>query len=83
MIIELRNPFSVITTKGRGRALALVDHGPDVALQILVEHAETGELTQAKLTEMKSTSVYVSGVPQDKGVRSCRCHRFRRIPDGF
>jgi hypothetical protein len=60
MIVELTMPFGVKTSHGKGRAIAYVLHDAD--LQVLVEHAD-GELACMPLKDLKSTSIYVTGVP--------------------
>ncbi len=61
MITELRSPFSVMAPKGKGRAIAFIDHQTGNPVKILVEYLDGGELAEVALSELKSTSVCVIG----------------------
>ena len=63
MITELKNQPSVeVKGKGSGLGIALVDHGPDHEL-VMVVLLKTGEITAEKLPALVGTGVYMAGQP--------------------
>ena len=50
MITELRSPFSVMAPKGKGRAIAFIDHQTGNPVKILVEYLDGGELAGVALS---------------------------------
>jgi hypothetical protein len=67
MIVELKNPITLeVSGKGPGLGIALIDHGPDHELVVVVS-LKTGEITAEKLSSLKGIGVYVTGqtVAQD------------------
>lgn len=66
MITELKSPFAVQTARGPGRAIAYIMQ--DAGLCVLIEHAD-GLLTAEQLGDLKSTSVYVTGVPHEAATK--------------
>ncbi len=64
MIVELKNQVPVeVTGKGPGLAIALVDHGPEFDLVVVVS-LKSGAITAEKLSSLKSIGVYVTGQQQ-------------------
>jgi hypothetical protein len=56
-----KNQISVeVTGKGPGLGIALVDHGPDFELVVVVS-LKSGEITAEKLSSLKGIGVYVTG----------------------
>ncbi len=61
MIVELKNQVPVeVAGRGPGLAIALLDHGPDHELVVVVS-LKTGEIVTEKLSGLTSISVYVTG----------------------
>jgi hypothetical protein len=60
MITELKNQIAVeVAGKGPGLGIALVDHGPDHDIVVLVS-LKTGEITAEKLSSLTGIGVYVN-----------------------
>jgi hypothetical protein len=61
MIAELKNQIAVeVAGRGPGLGIALVDHGPDHDLVVIVA-LKSGEITAEKLSSLKGIGVYVTG----------------------
>ena len=61
MITELKNQITLeVAGKGPGLGIALVDHGPDHELVVVVQ-LKTGEITAEKLSSLTGIGVYVTG----------------------
>jgi hypothetical protein len=61
MVVELKNQIPVeVAGKGPGLGIALVDHGPDHEIVVIVS-LKTGEITAEKLGSLTGAGVYVAG----------------------
>ncbi len=61
MIVELKNqPPVEVNGKGPGLGIALVDHGPEHEL-VMVVLLKTGQVVAEKLGELTGIGVYVTG----------------------
>jgi hypothetical protein len=61
MVVELKDQINVeVTDKGPGLGVALVDHGPDHELVVVVS-LKSGEITAEKLSSLTGIGVYVTG----------------------
>ncbi len=61
MVVELKNQIPVeVSGKGPGLRIALVEHGPDHELVVVVA-LKTGEITAEKLSSLKWLGVYLTG----------------------
>lgn len=67
MVVELKNQIPVeVAGKGPGLGIALVDHGPDHDLVVVVS-LKSGEITAEKLSSLTGIGVYVTGQQQSSG----------------
>ena len=70
MITELKNQIPLeVSGRGPGLGIALVDHGPDHELVVIVS-LKTGEITAEKLGSLTGIGVYVTGQAVQDSTRS-------------
>lgn len=53
--LQFNPPIFCVTPKGDGRALAMIDYGPDMNTVFLVEHDETREWLTIDLLDMRGS----------------------------
>ena len=66
LITELKNQIPVeVAGRGQGLGIALVDHGPDHEIVVIVQ-LKSGEISAEKLPNLTGIGVYVTGQPHDQ-----------------